>query len=500
MDRLNKMWEMEKTREIINLICFITLTLISVHCFFYIGSIITEYNNSILTLAFINKVWMKLLLFILSSGLLFFFTRSKWYKNHSINKYTGSQVAAQLLTVAAILAGAYVSISSNDINTAINCHISKTSCLPTCMDLSIIGNTIILIVIFYVIHGSHSTQLKSNREEHENAQSENLRLAIQIAPPPYFAKKLADSSDIIEDMSLDMGKIYASLLDESLPQKNDIEAESILEEQRKILRCALMALGRLAQAYDNVDPAEKNSVQYRVNLMLCLKSDNEDVSSYFEKTHPKNTMRFALPFEAKPYFHLYIDNRYSVNVEQTKDELNQAKLFKLDQYQDIKPQDFELDDTVTNAIMPVYWEENKDVANYNVIGAPKSIVQRKAQFISDTVREAEKADYYSHDIQSSVIEYFKTDKKGRSIVSLPVATRHYELSAGHEENIDHFLGAINIYRNTKDIFAGAKKNFEFFADFTRPLRLVIARMAYTHMDTIAIIQQQKLDSNYGAEE
>jgi hypothetical protein len=489
-----KLWKNKKAREFVNLFFFVLAVFFLGRLLFDIVSIATLHESTIISFDFVQRVWNLALQLLVLISIFIFFTKSKWYKTYSIQKYTGSHLATQLLTVFAILAGAFVSISSSEISAAINCHMTVTSCGTAGMDISFIGQVILLIVFFYMIHGAHSSYLSTEREAHENAQSENLRLAIQIAPPPYFAKKLADYSDIVEDMAQSMITKYSNLVVES--QDSIINGEAVLDEQRKILRCALMALGRLAQAYDNVDPAEKNEVKYRANLMLCLKTDNEDVSSHFAGSHPKANMRFSIPFEAKPYFILYIDSRYSINVEQIDDKLNQANLFKLDKDGVIQPEDFELDTTVENASMPVYWEEDKHhVINYNVIGAPKSIVEGKPQFISDTVKEAKDAYYYSDDIQKKVISYFEKDRKGRSIVSLPVATRHYKLTPEHKENIDHFLGAINIYRNTEDIFAGAKNNFEFFADFTRPLRLVIARMAYIHIDSIAIVEQDKKEKS-----
>lgn len=491
---LVKIWNDKNARSILNLIICLAATCYLALLTYDVVTSFTLHENVILSIEFVKKVWGSLLKFILLIIALYYCSNTKWYSNYPVQKFTGSHLFAQLLTVSAILAGAYVSIMSTDINSAIQCHLTETQCADNLPNFAAISVVIILIVLFYILHGTHSVKLKNEREKHENDQSEKLRLAIQIAPPPYFAKKLADYSDIVEDMFQEMSDRYTSLLDESLPPKPIQEGEKILEEQRVIIRCSLMALGRLAQAYDNVDPSEKTAVKYRANLMLCLKSD-DDICSHFEETHTTEALRFAIPFGAKPYFKLYIDDRYSINVEQKEDKLNNADLFEIDREGHIKPLVFEADETVENAIMPVYWEENKDVTNYNVIGAPKSIVKGDEQFISNTVKEARAASYYSEDIQNLVIDYFKNDTKGRSIVSLPVATRHYKLSQEHKEDIDRFLGVINIYRNTEDIFAGEKKNFEFFADFTRPLRLVIARMAYTHFDSIAIVEERKADKS-----
>ncbi|MCW1717777.1 hypothetical protein OIZ54_03335 [Pseudoalteromonas sp. A3] len=508
-DTFIKLIQSQSTREVFNLIIYVLLILWACFLASNIFSALTLYEVSILTtdldqiIFLVKKLAWDLVKFVIFFLSFFVFVGSQWFKNHPIKSYTGSHVAAQLLTVTTVLVGAFVSITSNDINTVIQCHITANQCTENTFTISPIGVAILFIVSFYVIHGKHGSQLKTEREEYENAQSEKLRLAIQVAPPPYFAKKLAEYSDIIEDMAQQTFVEYSYLANETDGYKTPEEGEKVLEEQRKVIRCALMALGRLAQAYDNVDPSVQNEVQYRANLMLCLKSDNQDVSSYFSSTHPSNSIRFEIPFGAQPHFLLYIDKRYSVNVKQSDNKLNQAHLFKSVEPDShiIIPEQFEIDSSVANATMPIYWQDNvSEAINYNVIGAPRAIIECKPQFINDTIETAKAAGYYSEDIQNEAIKYFTNDKKGRSIVSMPVATRHYELTPEHEADLDRFLGVLNIYRNSENIFSGTRKNFEFFADFTRPLRLVIARMAYTHIDSIAIVQSLKNSNNPSTEE
>jgi len=356
---------------------------------------------------------------------------------------------------------------------------------------------VLMLLPLFVLHGVEAYKVREAQMEAQSKQAKELRDAIRVAPPPYFTSMLADMSDQAEDFLNSMGHDISAMNKKAFGNElNKADKLAMLndqiDKQRRTMRAVLVAFGELARIYDSVNPADTSvSIQYKANLMLNLEPNGNAFKYLYPDKLPE--IRFELPFDAKPSFFLMITKELSVNINK-----GFKTLFKEDKSdvgtanKRIEPNKFAKDNTVIPAILPIYWKADEDkYKNYSMIGAPMAIASGKNEFIPDTVLAIKNSTNYPDDIHQKAITYFDNDKKGRSIVSLPVATRHFKQSKNEKTAPKTYLGVINVYRNEPDIFSGHTKNFKFFADFTRPLNLVMARMAEYHIYTLALAQTIK---------
>jgi hypothetical protein len=308
---------------------------------------------------------------------------------------------------------------------------------------------------------------------------------------------MSDQAEDFHILAADEYEEFESfLLDEDKTEEEKQQfSEKTIENQRKTIRAILTAFGRLARAYDNVNPMDNSSdIEYRANLMLSVSPDSDALEAIFPATKLEN--RFAVPFDAKPEYLLVVDSRLSVKINKISPPLF-VEVGKSNggDTTEIEPNKFTMDNKVKSALLPVYWNKHdKNFINYNMIGAPIAIATGTNQFIPDTHTAIETATHYSKDIQEKALNYFKIDEKGRSIVSFPVATRHFKCHPNEETLPSSYFGTINLYRNKPNIFSGHNDNFQFFSDFTRPLSLILGRVTMLHIASL-IRQQQHINGS-----
>jgi hypothetical protein len=350
-------------------------------------------------------------------------------------------------------------------------------------------STVLTILTLFIVHGKESHRMKRALETEQKEQSKELRNAIRVAPPPYFTKMLADVSDQAEDFLSNVFEESANMelmmADDRVTLEDKIKCvEETLESQRASIRAVLTGFGRLARTYDSVNPMDKElGIEYRANLMLNLEKSSEALEILFPEGLPEE--RFAVPFGAEASYLLVIDRRLSVKIGPQNKDLFIAAPDQNGGSEIIKPNKFSADQKVKNALLPVYWSESDDThGNYNMLGAPTAIVEGQHQFIPDSIEKIRNATHYNQEVQDKAKHYFENDKKGRSIVSFPVASRHFKTSTSTAPHPRSYYGTVNLYRNEKNMFSGDNKNFAFFSDFTRPLNLITGRIAYMHMSTL----------------
>lgn len=345
------------------------------------------------------------------------------------------------------------------------------------------------ILILFLAHGWHAHKINKALIDRNQQQSKDLRDAIRVAPPPYFTEMLADFTDKAEDFLSLVQSQYLEL--NSVIDDSEIDnaekrtlAEATIEQQRASIRAVLTAFGRLARTYDNVNPSGfNNATEYRANLMLTLNPQSDALRVLFPDKAPE--IRFKVPTGGEPAYLLVVDKRLSIKIGKQNKDL--FKGVEKDGYEmpEIVPNEFTPDKEVKDALLPVYWQKGDvDLENYNMIGAPEAIFKGKNIFIADTIEVIKKSNFFAKDIQDLALDYFEKDKKGRSIVSLPVATRHFKSHPNEKTSPDTYLGSINLYRNSPFIFSGHQKNFDFFSDFTRPLSIILARKVEMHIGAL----------------
>ncbi|MFT6901449.1 MAG: hypothetical protein ACJAXS_001640 [Colwellia sp.] len=433
------------------------------------------------------------------------YTNSNILADSDVHDRIGNGKTLHFLSVITFIVSVIVSVFSSQILVLMRSWSQRTGTiladksvdlLVAFPSLNLIYTTFVCsILCLFFAHGRHAHRLSISLQKEQKEQSKNLRDAIRVAPPPYFTKMLADMSDQAEDFHILAANEYEEfesfLFDEDKTEEEKQQfSEITIEKQRKTIRAILTAFGRLARAYDNVNPMDASSdIEYRANLMLSVAPDGEALDAIFPSNKLVN--RFAVPFDAKPEYLLVVDNRLSVKINKTSPPLFVEVGNSGSVTPEIEPYNFTKDSNVKNALLPVYWsEQDKSFINYNMIGAPIAIATGTNQFIPDTHIAITASTHYPEDIQQKALNYFKTDDKGRSIVSLPVATRHFKCHPNEEALPSSYFGTINLYRNKPNIFSGHVDNFQFFSDFTRPLSLILGRVTMLHI--VALIKQQQI--------
>lgn len=317
----------------------------------------------------------------------------------------------------------------------------------------------------------HDKNIKESERELK-LRIEQLANVIRLAPPNNFAAELSNYADILEDWSTNHMLTLTLSLDES---SSRIEYEEAIEVQRTYIRASLMAITKLAGIYDNAELNESSEDFYRSNLAISLKKKNiTEVLLHDKNKKRRSNEKYRIKINSEPNFRLFIDSRYSVCV-------NNSDTSILSNEDDHKPKYFAEDVDIKNISFPVYLTD--DINIYNVIGAPRALATCQAQFITDTTEAV--IDWEKKGAPKPLIdeakEYFKKDYKGRSIISMPLASNRYRRNHLKPNNMS---GTVNIYRNTTGIFNNDTEKFNNFVHLVNPLLVSLSRMTDFHVLTL----------------
>lgn len=441
--------------------------------------------------------WPRTLVCALVFISVYFVMNSTIIKSSNAYRWIGSPRMLHILSAITFVLSVGISVLSSRLQPVIfewlnrGLHASDDTDLliPIFSSFLLLSVVIITILMLFLAHGKHAHNINIELDERNQKQSHDLREAIRVAPPPYFIENLAEMTDQAEDflsiMKLEFAQIERVTCNEHFGGDGKHDGlEALIEKQRISIRAVLMAFARLAKTYDNVDPSSTGSdIEYCANLMLTLSPESDVLHKIFPDGLPG--VRFKIPTGGSPAYYLVVDKRLSVKVGKTAPNLFKRENIEGVEFGQITPNEFAGDRYVKNALLPLYWQKDTpDLVNYNMIGAPEAIYRGENIFIGDTIAAIKQASHFTPDIQAAAQSYFEKDKKGRSIVSLPVATRHYKNHPSETTSPDTYLGSINLYRNQPDIFSGDPANFKFFSDFTRPLSIILARKVEIHLATL----------------
>lgn len=320
----------------------------------------------------------------------------------------------------------------------------------------------------------HNKNIKTSESELKK-RIEQLADVIRLAPPNNFAAELSNYADILEDWSTNHMLTLTLSLDQS---SSKIEYQEIIEAQRVYIRASLMAITKLAGIYDNAELNESSEDFYRSNLALSIKKKSITEVLLHDKSKKSkkrtSTEKYRINIHSEPNFRLFIDSRYSVCVSNSDTSI-------LRNENDHKPKEFSEDTEIKNISFPVYL--TNDIKIYNVIGAPRALATCQAQFITDTIEAV--AEWEKEGAPKPLIdearEYFQKDRKGRSIISMPLASNRYRRDHLKPNNMH---GTVNIYRNTTGIFNNDKEKFNNFVHLVNPLLVSLSRMTDFHLLTL----------------
>jgi spore coat polysaccharide biosynthesis protein SpsF (cytidylyltransferase family) len=413
-------------------------------------------------------------------------------KNKTISKrydeFFNAPIVVPVLNVLALLVGIYASVTSAEILGWLTNNNVETITAYVGFDYFLFF--LLVILIGYAFHGNASKEAQLKHDSIQKTRLQELEEVIRLAPPGSFGEQLSHYCDILEDWSsnhvMRETNELAFIKDELLTSQDIAKIETAIENQRAYIRACITAFARLAGTFDNAAMNLSSPDVYRANIML---KTTEDVAEYLSKGSEEFKSRYFPKINVTPDHRLFLDKRYSVKLTSSdkailKDE-QASENYHL-------PETFKHDDEVRNLILPVFdsnpnvddygYDENAefDYATYNLIGAPRALVTGHAQFVYDAEIQiktwleegAPKALYDDAKI------YFANDKKGQSIISFPLLCNRYGNGSLETKNIS---GALNIYRNTKNMFSGDNEKFLNFFHLTSPALVSLSRIIEYHL-------------------
>lgn len=477
-----------------------------------ISELLSEYpigkDSSFINYFYETMSWPMALFFIVG-GLTFLLC--SFSQNRTISKrydeFFNAPITVPVLNVLALLVGIYASVTSAEILKWLtnNEKIAVTAYVGFDYFLFFL----LVILIGYAFHGKASKEAQLKHDSIQKIRLQELEEVIRLAPPGSFSEQLSHYCDILEDWSskhvMKETNALAFIRDESLTSKDFLKIEEALDNQREYIRACITAFARLAGTFDNAAMNLSSPDVYRANIML---KTTEDVAGYLSKGSEEFKSRYFPKINVTPDHRLFLDKRYSVKLTSSDKAILKDEQASSGYHQ---PESFKHDDEVRNLILPVF-DSNPNVddygydvkaefdyATYNLIGAPRALVTGHAQFVYDAEIQiktwleegAPKALYNDAKI------YFANDKKGQSIISFPLLCNRYGNGSLETKNIS---GALNIYRNTKNMFSGDNEKFLNFFHLTSPALVSLSRIIEYHLILLQkAATYHKIESNSNKE-
>jgi len=432
--------------------------------------------------------WLALVVLILSVFFTsLFYTKYKEYVSIVLeNKLFGHSITVQVLTVISLVLGIYASVTSASILSWLSPENNQIGMANFGVEYIIF--LFILVFISLVKYGIVTSRLLTTEKaeqktfvaEIETKQTERvdeLERVIRLAPPGNFPSQFADYADILEDFATTKVLQNTIAFEALPPEKKTLQKwTEIVKEQQNYIRASLIAFARLAGTYDNAALGPSSPLEYRANLMFKVKDPELLKILQKDKNHDK---RFFLGHGSSPTYQLILSREYSVLVSNEDETL----VSDTDNQIDYKIKTFPDDNAVADAIFPVYLDAEENDTVHNMFGAPKAISTCHPQFIVNTKNSANSLHQkgMSGPIVKEAIDYFTGEKKGRSIISLPISHQRFLQSSLKPENM---VGVLNIYRNKADLFSKDTEKFNNFSYLTLPLQISLSRIVHFHLMTL----------------
>ena len=349
------------------------------------------------------------------------------------------------------------------------------------------------VVFGHIKHFMCVSTCQNNKDEHIRKSEQELtnrinqlEKVIRLAPPNNFASQLCHYSDVLEDWSTNR-VLETTCYDIDVADGLEDIKKALLEQQMYI-RASVMAVTKLVGIYDNADLSLSSQDCYRGNLSFSIKDKKLSDAFIFDSTTSKNnkpTNKYRIKVSSEPNFRLFIDKRYSVCSENSDTSILHDENSDINTH---KPKDFPIDKEIKNITFPVYISSDDDSIIYNVIGAPRAIATCQSQFIPNTIDSV--TEWETQGAPRPLVDeakaYFSQDKKGRSIISMPLAPNRYGKNSLKPENM---AGTINIYRNTIGLFNSDQEKFNNFVHLVNPLLVSISRIVDYHSLTLETFQK-----------
>lgn len=487
----------DKTTQNLNFPIILTIIWIINFTFIWkISSLISSYQNGLNTeflTYFISQTNNIYCVFYLIGAISLCF--SLFFPSKNIIKYQdiifNAPITVPILNVSALLIGIYTSVTSTNILNWLTNENKETLSSYAGFDYCLFS-----LVILLIGYGMNGQANKRDNQQSEAIQKERLKQleeVIRLAPPGAFAEQLSHYCDILEDWSSNhVMQQTNNIAFEDITEEIREKYISVIKEQRGYIRACLTAFARLTGTYDNASMNLSSPDIYRANIMLKLNDNCIDfLSNEYELTNADREFksRYFPKINTLPNYKLILDKKYSIKVLNSDKAILKNELAEQDYH---LPQEFDFDSDIKNLILPVFIsnphthdynydeKEEFDYKTYNLIGAPQAIATGQPQFVFDAEQQSKEwlSDGAPKALYEQACQYFRNDKKGQSIISLPLLSNRYGTMALHSDNIS---GAINIYRNTKNMFSGDKEKFSNFFHLTSPALVSLARVVEYHI-------------------
>jgi hypothetical protein len=462
--------------------------------------------------------WGHVVLWVMFSFFVVVFDRLKLLGHKYECRFILSSASKTMLTTLPIIVGLYGSVTSAKFIEWVNPAAGAESFPQYGIHIIVV---MIVGIVLLSIRYSHLQQkvarkqsaLEVKREVDQERRTKMLKEVIQLAPPKIFPSQLAEYADILEDLADYMvarTSAYLQMVEEcNSKEKLPVLWDRECQDQRNIIRVGLAALARLAASFDNTPVGASSRHQYRANLMISFNVGEKaaDLTQMEKFMFGEDAqLRFGLGHGAKPRYKLALNRNYSVYLEKDDGSFVEDRVCeqeaggseqeaggsKDEHYQksesliDYTIKHVKYDPDVVSVFLPVYMSDENEKWRYlNVHGAPEAISTCHYTFVKDTVKKATNMLQrgFSRPLAEEVQKYVDGDKKGRSILSLPISHRRF---LNKHLQSDAMLGTINIYRNEPLMFSGDTEKWEAFTDFTLPLQLSMSKIVMMHLEFIRV--------------
>lgn len=373
-----------------------------------------------------------------------------------MNKLRKIQVSpfwGAVIASLAVFAGALVSLYADEIKNSFPIYLSLN--LRNYGDFSIIALSFWLLFLLFILLTAYRQYFI---DTDLNTQRQSLINILQSLPPHDFSLKYRDlyrkNDNNVEGIRSLVESFRAN--ETQKIQEADI---IVIEESIRVL---LDAYINLAQIWDNPESVIDKDTIYRANIMAFYHIDK---------------LPERIDSKLSSYNNFFVDK----NIESIKASIDAVlvlednKLTTTTETIDPSP-----DKQIKPFILPVTFQKTKGKRFQNIPGAPRSVADGKAQWISDTaeiLNICKNEDHFDKEILDKIESYYDLDTKGKSIISIPL---YYD----NEKKI--ILGTINIYRNKKLILRNEVRAEEFCA-YLEPFNSLLCNLLSFYSEACGIL-------------
>jgi len=383
---------------------------------------------------------------------------NKKKKYHNFWVIIANPIAGATIAGLAVISGFIVSIFSNEIKNSFPFFFS----LDKTKYGSISYPALFFWLTFLIFLIVTALRQKIIDKEFDQKQ-ERLINTIQSLPPHDFAMKYREEYYKIF-VAVEKLNLLRLKMENETDICNDKEDISTMEET---IRTILDVYVSLAQIWDNPDSLINEDTVYRANMMF-----------YYDI----NTMPKSLESRLFNMNNFFVEK----NISALKTTIDGVLVLEDNKFTTTTITEEPLpDEDISPLCLPITFSELSSKRNQNLPGAPMAYIKKKTQWILDTSQIIDlccKNDDFDGVTKKKIIDYYKSDTKGKSIISMPLQLLI---------NDDDFysLGVINIYRN-KSMMLQNEIRAEQFSAFLEPFNSLLCKAIVGYVEASELVESR----------